>query len=522
MNYDPARKLAGKARMPAPSVHRAASCARKVVLLLALAIMPLGAQDTSVVRPVAGAVLVDFQDVELRAVITALAEAARINVSYGDLPSRRITLRLRQPVARADIPALLRSIALNNGLRVTEEGGLLRFDAAGTPVVAGPTQQGEELRLFVHRLRHARAARLAGTLQAIFGGEGAGMPQATGLSRDPLSSQLRRQQLPPVGADTLRGAIPLGAPGSSVAAALRGDVQIVPDETTNSLLIRAQPADYEVIRQAVEALDLRPMQAVIEVLIAEVRRSRDLDVGVSARVQNRDGTRRAELRPGDTASANDFILRLTSGGRVNVDVAIRALATRGDVRILSRPVIVAQNNQEAKILVGSQRPFVQVFRSLPTDAGVRDQVVQYRDVGTSLTILPTINPDGYVNLLLSQEVSSATAETQFGAPVISTREASTHLFVRDGQTAVIGGLVDRQSEDTRSGIPFLSDIPLLGALFRGTRQTNTTSELFLFLTPHIVRDDQDVDRVREQIEARPPVKEEVGKSPPVVSPRSPK
>ena len=136
-------------------------------------------------------------------------------------------------------------------------------------------------------------------------------------------------------------------------------------------------------------------------------------------------------------------------GALDVSVALRALSARGDVRILSRPVLLAQNNQEAHILVGSQRPFVQVFRSLPTDAGVRDQIVQYRDVGTSLTIMPTVNPDGYVNLQLSQEVSSATAETQFGAPVISTREARTYLFVRDGQTTVIGGLIGVEEDQSR-------------------------------------------------------------------------
>ncbi|HYD52151.1 MAG TPA: secretin N-terminal domain-containing protein, partial [Gemmatimonadaceae bacterium] len=305
---------------------------RSALLLLVVSAAPLTAQDTTAVRGAPGGVIVDFQDAELRAVISALAEAARINVTYGDLPPRRITLRLRQPIPRADIPALLRSIALSNGIRITEEAGLLRFDAAGAPAApgVGAAQQGEELRLFVHRLRHARAARLAATLQAIFGGEGAGMPATAGLSRDPLSSQLRRQQVPPLGADSLRGAAPLGAPGTSVSAALRGEVQIVPDETTNSLLIRAQPADYEVIRQAVEALDLRPLQAVIEVLIAEVRRSRDLDAGVSATVENRRGSRGGALAPGDTTSASDFILRLTSGGSVRYDVAIRALQTRGD------------------------------------------------------------------------------------------------------------------------------------------------------------------------------------------------
>jgi general secretion pathway protein D len=122
-------------------------------------------------------------------------------------------------------------------------------------------------------------------------------------------------------------------------------------------------------------------------------------------------------------------------------------------------------------------------------------------VGTSLTIVPTINPEGYVNMALTQEVSSATNETQFDAPVISTREATTQLLARNGQTIVIGGLVDHQQDRTRSGIPLLKDIPILGFLFGATRDVDSTSELFLFLTPHIVDSDDDADRIKNEIEA---------------------
>jgi len=445
-------------------------------------------------------VRIDFVDAELRLVLTGLAEAGRINLVFGELPSRRVTLRTNQPLRQDEILPLLRSLAASNGLAVSEEGGFLRLTAtAGEEQVAAPRDSAAsaDVRLFVYRLRHARAARLAGTLQSLFGGRSA--PGASETLRAPLSERLRQNQIAPFDTAAARPPVQveLGPVGqTSLPGRLRGEVQIVPDEATNSLLVRAVGDDWQIVRQAVQSLDLRPLQVLIEVTIAEVRRSSEMGVGVSGRV-GRDSTASATLQG---LSAGDLALRVMHVGRVGVDLALRAMASSGRVRVLSRPVILAQNNQEARILVGSERPFVQVFRSLPTDAAVRDQVVQYRDVGTSLSILPTINEDGYVNLQVVQEVSTATAETQFGAPVINTREASTYLFIRDGQTAVLGGLVEHQREQTRSGVPFLKDLPLLGALFGSWTNTTTASELFLFLTPHVVASDEDVDRLRRGLE----------------------
>lgn len=458
-------------------------------------------------RVTAQGILVDFQDAEVRSVIIALAEAAGINVTFGDLPSRRVTLRMRQPVPLDSVRALLRSVAESNGLRVTDSGGLLRFEGVAPPtVVPVPQPQATGPRLYVYQLRHARAARLASTLQAIFGGGVAG-PDAVDAGPASLSQRLREQQIPPLRLDTLNRGRDLLPVVPVMSGRVQSQVQIVPDENTNALLVRASPADWEVIRQAIVAVDLRPMQVLIEVLVAEVRRTSELDLGVevSARQRSKEGDTRATgdlTGSGADPSTGELLLKWMNGGALDVSVALRALSSRGDVRILSRPVLLAQNNQEAHILVGSQRPFVQVFRSLPTDAGVRDQIVQYRDVGTSLTITPTVNPDGYVNLELLQEVSSATAETQFGAPVISTREARTYLFVRDGQTTVIGGLIDRETEKTRSGIPVLASIPVFGALFGTTRNTTVRSELFLFLTPHVVRTDEELDQLRDSVQRK--------------------
>ncbi len=483
-----------------------------LLLMLALAgALPWragAAQQPEAVRVTDDGVLVDFQDADLRTVITALAEAGGLNVVYGELPARRVTLRMRQPVPREDLLALLRSLAQSNGLTVSEDDTFIRLEAAGAAPATGAsdTTKEEAVRLYVHKLRHVRAPRLASTLQALF--TGGGRPGLRPVESGPASLS---ESLPRTPGDLLQGdtsravavelapAQPVGLPGQ-----LQGEIQIVADETTNALLVRAQPADWAVIQEAIEALDLRPLQVLIEVVIAEVRRSSERELSLSGRISDSksDPSARATLQG---STSGDLVLEALRAGSLGLNVALSVLASRGDVRIISRPVILAQNNQEARILIGSERPFVQVSRSLPTDAAVRDQVIQYRDVGTKLTITPTINDDRYVNLQVLQEVSTATAETQFGAPVISTREAATHLFIKDGRTAVLGGLIDRQRERVKSGIPVLMELPLVGGLFGTTRTVTANSELFLLLTPRIVATDEDGDRVRADLEREAPL-----------------
>lgn len=437
----------------------------------------------------ANAVQLDFQDLDLAYVMSALAQMAGLNLIYHDLPTKPITLRTTQPVPRADVPNLIRSIAAANGIAVQEDGGFLRL------IGGGQTDQPDNRQLYIYRLRHVRAPVLSGTLQALFGGA---LPQTGGSGLPPtLSQQIQTLQAGPQVQQIPQGIV-IGQSG-----ALQGNVLIVPDEVTNSLLIRATPTDWGIIEQAVQALDLRPLQVVIEVVIAEVRYTNNLDVGIAfeaSRTRDSDEVI-VELPGGSTTPADALAVTGIRFGNVDMQATLTALAANGRVRILSRPVILAQNNQQARILVGTQQPFIQLSQTLPTDpTGSRAEVVQYREVGTVLTILPTINEDGYVNLAVSQEVSSATTATQFGAPIISTREAETQLLARNGQTVVLGGLVDQQTNQVRSGIPFLKDIPVLGLLFGTTREERGNSELFLFLTPYIVSTDDDADQLRRHIE----------------------
>jgi general secretion pathway protein D len=120
-------------------------------------------------------------------------------------------------------------------------------------------------------------------------------------------------------------------------------------------------------------------------------------------------------------------------------------------------------------------------------------VVQYKDVGTKLVVRPTISPDGYVVLDVTQEVNSATNEVAFNAPVISTRSVQTQLLIKDGQTVALGGLRDRQRDNNQGGIPILSSIPLIGGLFGHVSRETTETELFLFLTPRVIRTDAEAD-----------------------------
>jgi general secretion pathway protein D len=476
------------------------------------------AQQTKGLTSSASGVEFNFQDVDLRVVLSALGEAAGMNVMFSSVPSRTVTLRTSRPVPVPEVKSYFESLIKANGMGMTQEGGLVRVSGEGarmeTLVVDGTpgAHSGSgTARLFVYQLRHAQADALAQTLTSLFG-LGNTSPASDGPTpARSLSEDLRSTRVPMGSAGeapATRPPDPLQLAGNRViadggGAALQGRVQIVPDNRTNAILVRASPADYETMKGAIQQLDARPMQVMIEVLIAEVRRDKQDSPGITASLPTQAlGLGAATVASSLTGgAAGDLALQIFNLGGVKADVALHALASSSNVTILSRPVVLAQNNQEARIMVGSERPFIQLFRSLPTDAAVRDQVVQYRDVGTQLTIRPTINPDGYVTMSVLQQVSNATAETQFGAPIISTREAKTQLMMRNNQTVVIGGLIDHQRETTSSGIPILKDIPILGALFRSAAQTRTNvTEMFIFITPHVLKTDQDLDQVTTDLQ----------------------
>ncbi len=467
-----------------------------MVAALLLAPVLLVAQVVVGVQEQHDSVSLHFVDADLRAVVQALGSYLPKPLMVSGIPGNRVTLDTPAPVSRTQIAGLLRGLLESQALAFTEDSDFIRIGPkpADDPSSRRPDRPSdEELRLYVIRLKHARAADVAGTINLLFGAGGE-FSGKSGFTSGTLSDELSRQSVPPAGPPDR----PSASPPSRQSASFSGAVTIVPDELTNALLIRASPHDHEVLASAVEELDLRPLQVLIEVLIVEARRNRDFSIGTSLFVPQQglkgdvDGSIGGQTRG---AGVGDLVLRLLKVGKADIDATLSASESRGDVRIISRPVLLASNNTEASFLVGSQRPFVQVSRLLPTDNNNQDRVVQYRDVGTKLRVRPTINQDGYVSLAIQQEINAATNEVAFDAPVISTREASTQVFVRDGQTIMLGGLKDQQRDRSRSGVPVLSGLPIIGALFGSTSRNDSDTELYLFITPRILRTDADADSV---------------------------
>jgi type II secretory pathway component GspD/PulD (secretin) len=490
--------------------------------------------------------VLDFQDQPLRVVLSAIAEAGGLNVTLSNIPAKNVTVRMGQSMSRDSMTIIMKGLAEANGLKVTQIGPLMSIEGTGpTPDEVNQQNQArafqqmqqaaqaQAVKLFTYRLKHASAVQLAPVLANLFtGGVGfttgpAGIqfvnPQTGAISNFQINPQpgvangrgAQAQQgrgfgnagaATPVNPNANPLIAGLGANFAQAApgalSAQSGQIRIVAEESSNSLLVRATESDWALIQQIVQGIDLRPLQVLIEVTIAEVTRTHDLDVGVSGAVLK--NTSRGIDSAGIAiapSTTNDFILALTGGhGSIDYAVALSALQTRGNVRVLSLPVIIAQNNKQAVLNVGQSVPFVQVSQSVVTATAGVVQTVQYQDVGTTLTITPTINPDGYVNLQVSQTDNSATNAIQFDAPIISKREATTQIFIHDGQTTVIGGLAGNTRNHTTSGIPILSSIPLIGPLLFGhTVQNDEATELFLFLTPHIISSDDDMDRLRDAV-----------------------
>lgn len=281
--------------------------------------------------------------------------------------------------------------------------------------------------------------------------------------------------------------------------------RITADTGRNALLVQADPAAFEDIRNLVSQLDAPIDQVVIETTIAEVTLNNDFRFGVQWSFDTRDGGR-AILSDADNGGVGPRFPGFSYGYEGNyVRATLNAISSRTQVEVISSPVIVTLDNQEATLQVGDEVPVItQSASGVATADATIISTVQYRETGILLRVTPRIGSGGLVTMEVAQEASEVSATTTSGidSPTIQQRKFQSTVAVEDGQTVALGGLIRASRTRNRSGVPFLSAVPILGAAFRNSDNTVRRTELIVFLTPRIIRNTQDAAAATQDLEER--------------------
>jgi general secretion pathway protein D len=388
--------------------------------------------------------------------------------------------------------------------------------------------EGSKLSVFVYYVQNAKAKDLADVLKEVF----------------VKAKEKKGEKAAAAPAETPRGAKPTptpatpttpSAPGKEEAGGIpEGEIGIVVDEPTNSLVIKAFHRDYRAILETIKKLDIYPKQVLIEVLLAEVTLDEQNKFGIewakfvssssSSRAQgavagqqppvagttttDSSGNTITSLGPFDAALPTGTFFRyaiVELGGRLQA--AIDLAASQDRLKVISSPHIIASNNKEAKIQVGQSQPILTNTYTTPgvtstTGSGVVEGTIEYKDIGIILSLTPRISDGGLVSLEISIEDSNVLSSAALGnltnVPAFTKKTAKTILSVMEGQTIVLGGLISESKEKTSSGIPLLSKIPIIGGLFGFQTYEKKRDELILLMTPHIISNQSTSDAVTKE------------------------
>jgi general secretion pathway protein D len=416
----------------------------------------------------------------------------------------------------------------------------------------GAGENGSQL--YVYDVKNVKAVDLSEHLNAIFTGRvsgarstsgntapglrstnigGIGGATSGGINASNYSANLNQRQTntPTQPNLTTTGAgAPTGASGSK-----DNGIRITPIEENNQLLIMSTPGEYDSILAAIRRLDVSPLQVQIEAKVLEVTLSGDLEFGVQwwlAGLINAGGNNTGYQYAYPFAPKNGLAdrTRASLGGATppnvnganglfytflnrNFQVALSALQTSGNSKILSAPSMVVLNNQQAQITVGTQIPIVQTSilgYSLPTSSTSTSNAtntgigqVSYISTGVTLNVKPRVNPGGLVYMDVDQEVSApGTPASGSTNPPISQRAVQTEIAVQSGQTVLLGGLISENDLVSESGVPGLSQIPLLGKLFGNTSRTRARTEIIVLITPQVITSSEDARTMTDEYQRR--------------------
>ncbi|MEP6966178.1 MAG: type II secretion system secretin GspD, partial [Polaromonas sp.] len=378
-------------------------------------------------------------------------------------------------------------------------------------------------RLHVYAVQNGNAEKIASLLGQVIGGNASSGASsqptvAPGLAavtvQSGVSGQGGSSLMGAAGGGASAGGAALGnapaAAGPGVVASGTGEalglgaastIKVIADRDNNALLIMANGAEYEKIEEAIKKLDVVPRQVLVEVTIAEVTLTGALTYGlewffssgnVNGSLLNSGGIGAGLTTPTGPVSPQLPFSAVWRGAGGNIKAVLSALASTTKVNVLSSPHIMVTDNQVAKINVGASVP-VQGQSTIVSGSTPIITSVNYIDTGVVLSVRPHINAGGLVTLEISQEVSdvqTGVTTTGLNSPTINKRSAQTIVAVQSGDTMVLGGLIKDDNENGSKGLPFLSEIPVVGALFGAKTETKTRREMIITITPRVVNDYQ--------------------------------
>jgi general secretion pathway protein D len=310
---------------------------------------------------------------------------------------------------------------------------------------------------------------------------------------------------------------------------LSKDVNVVADKATNTLIITADRDDYKVLEGVIQKLDVPRPMVYIEALIMEVSVTKNFNVGVEWRgLKDIGAADMKNLGPNATAlgmagfTGSPIIPQVNAQGVPvipgglslgvigaainiggiafpNIGAVIQAYKKDSDISILSTPQLLTLNNEDAEINVGKNVPYLtRSDTSVASPGQTFGQSFEYKDVGVILKITPNINEDQFVRLKIDQQVTSMADAGTSTTPTTFKRTAKTTVVIKDNETVVIGGMIDDQSSADTIGVPCLGDIPGLGWLFKTVGRSRGKTNLFVFITPHIVRNQAEAAAIYER------------------------
>jgi general secretion pathway protein D len=322
--------------------------------------------------------------------------------------------------------------------------------------------------------------------------------------------------------------------GPQKAPAISTKVKVMPDEETNSLIITADRAEFKVLEGVIKKLDIARRMVYLEALIMEVDTATNFDVGVrwigAGGFHDGTGALLTGFGGGDGfsfgASVGDSVGKGFSLGLLqqgiqiggitfpNISAVLKAYEDESSINIIATPQILTTDNKTAAIAVGENIPYLSQSNTADTSQRGYENY-EYKDVATKLTITPQINQANTLRLEIKTEVNKIKDLGTTGVtPTTFTRTAETTVLVQDGDTIVIGGIIGHDANEGGSQIPLLGDIPLLGWLFKTHVKNHRKTNMFIFITPHIIRNPADIAKVtltkEDQLgKVMPAVKEEL-------------